>query len=205
MARPKVVGRDMPPRKRAKGITINEDVVASREKATKLLTTCGKGKGKGKAPAPASPEVSPDSDIIYATHLTTSESEGDKLLSAQSDELRSKRLNDPSRIKTPHATTPPVPDQAVVPAPPTQGPPHRPMNRLKTEGLKTIIKEKSLPTDGVIDRYPEIMICLRSYKFQIFTRPHGPYIPNWVWEFYTAYGALVPQRKKQAAKFQPVM
>ncbi|KAK4729855.1 hypothetical protein R3W88_022843 [Solanum pinnatisectum] len=121
--------------------------------------------------------------------------------------MRSKRMNDPSRIQVPH-TTPthpsPIPDQVVVPTPPTQGPPPRSLNRLKVEGLRTIIEEKRLSTDGVVDRYPEIWRTLKSHNFQIFTKPRGPYIPNWVREFYTTYGALVPQGKRKAATFKPV-
>uniref|UniRef100_M1DI48 Uncharacterized protein n=1 Tax=Solanum tuberosum TaxID=4113 RepID=M1DI48_SOLTU len=84
--------------------------------------------GKGKGKAPASPEAISESDGIYAAHLTTSESEGenqeyqvstsepeeDESLVAQRAELRSKKLNDPSRIRTPQATLPPAPAQAVV-------------------------------------------------------------------------------------------
>jgi len=179
MARPKVAGRNMPPCKKAKGIIINEDATTSMSKATKLPTSGGKGKGKGKAPA--SPEARSDSDSIYVTHLTTSESEGehqehqaaasepkdDELIAAQRVELQSKRLNDLSRVRTPQAnpTPPQAPAQAVVLAPLVQGPPPKSMNRLKTEGIRTIIEDKRLSTDRVIDRYPEIMSCLKSHKF----------------------------------------
>uniref|UniRef100_M1DL35 Putative plant transposon protein domain-containing protein n=1 Tax=Solanum tuberosum TaxID=4113 RepID=M1DL35_SOLTU len=214
--RPKVVGRNIPPRGKANGITLNEDAAASKGKATKLRTTCGKGKGKGKAPV--SPEESFDSDSIYDIYLTTFESESqyqepqtivfddDELVAVKRAELRSKKLNDPSRIWTPQAAPPPrpAPEQAVVLAPPVQGPPPKYMNRLKTEGLKKIIEEKHLSMDGVIDRYPEIISYLKYHDFQIFTKPRGPYIPNWVQEFCASYGNLIPQRKKQAATLKLV-
>uniref|UniRef100_M1D886 Putative plant transposon protein domain-containing protein n=1 Tax=Solanum tuberosum TaxID=4113 RepID=M1D886_SOLTU len=217
MARPKVAGRNMPTPKKAKGITLNEDAAASKGKATKLPNTGGKGKGKGKAPA--SSEDSSDSDDIYSRHLITFEndiehqdqqnvaSEDDELIATQRVELRSRRMNDPSRIRTPQTTNspPPVPAQAVVLAPLVQGPPSKSMNRLKTEGLREIIEEIHLSTDGMIDMYPEIMSCLKSHNFQIFTKSRGRYIPNFVREFDASYRTLIPQRKKQAATFKPIL
>lgn len=75
MARPKVEGRYMSPRKRATRITINEDVVASKEKSAMLPTPCRMGRGKRNSSATEPLVVSSNSEGIYAIHLTTSKSE----------------------------------------------------------------------------------------------------------------------------------
>uniref|UniRef100_M1DBY6 Putative plant transposon protein domain-containing protein n=1 Tax=Solanum tuberosum TaxID=4113 RepID=M1DBY6_SOLTU len=133
------------------------------------------------------------------------ESNDDELVVACRAELLSITLNDPSRIWTTQ-TTPlnPVPEPVKVLAPPIQGPPPKSMNKLKTEGLWTILEEKRLSTDGVIDRYPGIMSCLKNHDFHILTKPCSPYIPNCVREFYDFYGTLIPQTKKQEATLKYV-
>uniref|UniRef100_M1DIV3 Putative plant transposon protein domain-containing protein n=1 Tax=Solanum tuberosum TaxID=4113 RepID=M1DIV3_SOLTU len=98
----------------------------------------------------------------------------------------------------------PAPAQTVAQAPPLQGPPPWLLNSLKAEGLRTILEEKRLSTDSVVDRYPLVWDTLWFHKFDIFTRPRGLYIPTSVREFYTAYGDLVPQGKKKARTFRPV-
>uniref|UniRef100_M1DMM9 Putative plant transposon protein domain-containing protein n=1 Tax=Solanum tuberosum TaxID=4113 RepID=M1DMM9_SOLTU len=78
------------------------------------------------------------------------------------------------------------------------------LNRLKAEGLRTILKKNWLSTDGVLDWYSEVWSTLKFHQFEIFTKPRGPNIPTWFREFYSTYGELIPKGKNKAKSFKQI-
>uniref|UniRef100_M1DCR3 Putative plant transposon protein domain-containing protein n=1 Tax=Solanum tuberosum TaxID=4113 RepID=M1DCR3_SOLTU len=98
-------------------------------------------------------------------------------------------------------TSAPLPVASAFPvAPPSPSLP----NRLKGDGLRTILEEKLLFVEGLEGKHVEVFDTLSYHELDQFTRPRDPYIPSWIREFYVAYRELVPNNKKKASEFRLV-
>ncbi|XP_015167114.1 MICOS complex subunit MIC60-like [Solanum tuberosum] len=111
----------------------------------------------------------------------------------------------PTSTETPLATTPPTIESVPTPAPPPVAPalpvappPPKLLNKLKGNGLRTILEEKLLSVEGLEGKHAAVLDTLRYHELEQFTRPQSPYIPSWVQEFYLPYGELVPKNKTKA-------
>ncbi|KAG5599024.1 hypothetical protein H5410_030394 [Solanum commersonii] len=167
---------DMPPRKRTRGVVINEGGANPPKKGRKDPPKGGKGKGRSSVSE--TPEHNSNSDgESFDSQAILSELEDDHTLQSRRAKIRARSLPDSFRapVATLVADTVPALAPLVAPIPPMVLSP-RLLNRLKTDRLRTILKE-NLP---------------------------GPYSPTWVREFYSVYGDLVPKRKKKANTFRPV-
>uniref|UniRef100_M1DEK4 Integrase core domain containing protein n=1 Tax=Solanum tuberosum TaxID=4113 RepID=M1DEK4_SOLTU len=136
-------------------------------------------------------------------NLTQKVEEQEELLIHRRNRHQATSQSSPTRV--PSAATPIEIDVVLAQTPLVTpalsiAPPPRLLNKLKGEGVRTILEEKLLSTEGLEGKYPGV----HYHEFEQFTKPRGPYIRSWVWEFYTTYGELVPKEKKKAGEFRPV-
>ncbi|KAG5571302.1 hypothetical protein H5410_061068, partial [Solanum commersonii] len=152
-----------PPQKKAKGISINEGGSNPPKRREDDLQLGDKGKRK-KHIARKKAAIEPN----------FSKPEDEQPLINRRDALRAK--SQPTPTGAPSAATPPTSESVPAQAPSVTfalpiGPPPRLLNRLRGEGVRTIIEEKLLSTEGLEGKYPDVLDTLRYHEFEQFTRP----------------------------------
>ncbi|KAG5586517.1 hypothetical protein H5410_046951 [Solanum commersonii] len=181
-----------PHQKKSKGITINKEGSHPSQKRKKDLLLGDKGERKkhiAKKGAAIEPYFFEPEDKELLIHRSS----------------RHQTRSQPTPIEASSVAIPPITESVPAQAPPVTSvlpivPPPRLLNKLKGDGLQTIIEEKLLSLEGLEGKHPDVLDTLRYHGFEQFTRLRSPFIPSWVREFYTTYGELVPKNKKKASR-----
>uniref|UniRef100_M1DUN0 Putative plant transposon protein domain-containing protein n=1 Tax=Solanum tuberosum TaxID=4113 RepID=M1DUN0_SOLTU len=187
-----------PPQKTTKSITINEGGSRPSQKRKQDLPPRDKGKRKKHV---AKKRVVIDPDFV------DSEAELPLIDRRRALCARSQSTATSTPLAAALPNTEPVPTQTPPPVAPAllEDPPlPRLLNRLKEDGLHTILEEKMLSVEGLEGKHAEVLDTLRYHEFEQFTRPRDTYIPSWVRKFYLAYGELIPKNRKKASDLRPV-
>uniref|UniRef100_M1DQ27 Integrase core domain containing protein n=1 Tax=Solanum tuberosum TaxID=4113 RepID=M1DQ27_SOLTU len=149
---------DMPPQKRVRGITINEGGSNPQKRGRQELPPGDKGKGK----RPISNRV------IIGSQVSLSEHEDDQPLQSQWDEIWSR--SHPESARVPPAPTPADSVPALAPFVALVSPfiPHpRLLNKLKGDGLGTILEEKLLSTERLKGKYSDSDVEIDEEQIEI--------------------------------------
>uniref|UniRef100_M1DRG3 Integrase core domain containing protein n=1 Tax=Solanum tuberosum TaxID=4113 RepID=M1DRG3_SOLTU len=161
---------DMPPRKRTRGIAISERG-ANPPKMGRTKPPKG-GKAKGKKPTSEVSEHNSGSEGAFDSQAVLFEPEDDQPSQSRRAEIRARARPDSTRVlaATPAVATVPASLPPVALVPPVVPPP-RLVNRLKADGLRTILEEKLVFTKGLEGRYSSVRDTLQYHCFEQFTRP----------------------------------
>uniref|UniRef100_M1DT99 Integrase core domain containing protein n=1 Tax=Solanum tuberosum TaxID=4113 RepID=M1DT99_SOLTU len=146
--------QNMPPKKVAKGSNINEGGSNPPKREREELQPRDIGKSKKHIAKKG---------VTIETQVEWSKPEDDQRLIHRQNRLRDRPQPTPTRVSSaaapPKSDTVPAQEPPVTPALPIVPPP-RLLNRLKCDGLRTIIEEKLLSMEGMESKHPDVLETL---------------------------------------------